>query len=131
MAGCRRAIVNTRRHLCIALLLAAHAAPGMAAGDAANGAQLYEQRCGGCHSLDANRVGPLHRGVFGRKAGSVADYEYSPAVRASAVRWDEASLGRWLADPEKLIPGQRMGYAVSNARDRSDLIAYLRAVSQP
>jgi cytochrome c len=62
---------------------------------------------------------------------SAAAYDYSPALRNSAVRWDEASLNVWLADPEKFIPGQRMGYAVSDARDRGDLIAYLRSVSQP
>lgn len=113
----------------MAVLLAAHAMPAVAAGSAASGAQLYEQRCGGCHALDAHRVGPLHRNVYGRKAGAAADYDYSPALRASTVRWDEASLDLWLADPEKFIPGQRMVYAVSNARDRADLIAYLRSVS--
>ena len=44
-----------------------------AAGDAIRGEQLYESRCMACHSLDANRVGPMHRGVYGRKAGSVPD----------------------------------------------------------
>jgi cytochrome c len=115
----------------IAVLLVAYAASGVAAGNATSGAQLYEQRCGGCHAVDANRVGPLHRNVFGRKAGAVLAYDYSPALRASAVRWDEATLNAWLADPEKFIPGQRMGYSVSNAGERSDLIAFLRSVSKP
>lgn len=115
---------------CLALVTAALALPGLAAGDAKRGEQLYEQRCGGCHSVDAHRVGPLHRNVFGRKAGSAADYEYSPALRASAVRWDEAALAAWLANPEKLIPGQRMGYTVGEAADRNDLIAFLRSVSK-
>jgi cytochrome c len=114
-----------------ALLLAVHAAPGKAAGDAKNGAQLYEQRCGSCHAVDANRVGPQHRNVIGRKAGAVPAYDYSPALRQSTVRWDEPSLNAWLADPEKFIPGQRMGYSVNNASDRGDLIAYLRSVSKP
>lgn len=109
---------------------AAQAAPGLAAGDAKQGEQLYEQRCSGCHSVDAHRVGPLHRNVFGRKAGGAAAYDYSPAMRTSSVRWDETTLHAWLADPEKLIPGQRMGYAVAIARDRDDLIAYLRSVSK-
>jgi cytochrome c len=114
-----------------ALLLAVYAAPGSAAGDVKNGAQLYEQRCGGCHAVDANRVGPQHRNVIGRKVGAVPAYDYSPALRASRVRWDEASLNLWLADPEKFIPGQRMGYAVTSAGDREDVIAYLRSVSRP
>lgn len=114
----------------LGLLTTALAAPGLAAGDAAKGEQLYEQRCGGCHSVDAHRVGPLHRNVFGRKAGSAADYDYSPALRASSVRWDEQTLAAWLTNPEKLIPGQRMGYAVAQASDRADLIAFLRRVSK-
>ena len=57
-------------------LAIAHPAPGFAAGDAAHGAKVY-QDCMICHSLDKNEVGPRHRGVFGRKAGSLADYDYS------------------------------------------------------
>lgn len=97
-----------------------------AAGDPVRGAELYDQRCAGCHSLDANRVGPMHRGVVGRRAGSVKDFAYSPALRKSKLTWTEANLDRWLANPEALVPGQRMGYAVGEAVDRADLIAYLR-----
>lgn len=99
---------------------------GILHGDAARGAQLYEVRCGGCHSIDSHRIGPLHRGVFGRRAGSAAGFEYSAALRSSALVWDEATLDRWLADPERTIPGQAMGYRVEQAQDRADLIAYLR-----
>lgn len=122
--------MGVKSRLLIALITAAPAAASLAAGDAAKGQQLYEQRCSGCHSVDAHRVGPLHRNVFGRKAGTAAGYDYSPALRASRLRWDEATLAAWLADPEKLIPGQRMGYAVGNAADRGNLVAYLRSVSK-
>lgn len=105
---------------------AAGASRGDTAGDAARGAQLYEPRCGGCHSADANRIGPAHRGVFGRRAGTVAGFDYSPALRASTLVWDARTLDAWLADPERTIPGQSMGYRVDDARDRADLIAYLR-----
>jgi cytochrome c len=112
------------------LILASLLAPAAAwaAGDAEAGRQLYEARCTGCHSEDANRVGPAHRGVFGRKAGSQPGYAYSPALLASPVVWNEATLERWLADPEGLIPGQRMGYSVAAAGDRADLIAYLASL---
>ena len=114
------------RILVTALALAAgttHAA------DAARGKTLYETRCIACHSIDDNRVGPAHRGVFGRKAGAAQGYDYSPAVKSAAVVWDARSLDRWLADPEKLIPGQRMGYSVPDAADRADLVEYLRVES--
>jgi len=96
------------------------------AGDASQGKQLYEARCGGCHSLDQDRIGPRHRGVVGRKAGAVAGFEYSAALRASRIVWSSKTLDRWLADPERLIPGQRMNYSVPDAADREALIAYLK-----
>jgi cytochrome c len=108
---------------CAAAATAAHAA------DAGRGAELYASRCGACHSLDANRVGPLHRGVFGRKAGSVPDYAYSPALERSGVTWNAATLDRWLTDPEAFLPGQRMGYRLDDAGERADVIEYLRQAS--
>ena len=97
------------------------------AADAARGKQLYESRCVGCHSLDENRAGPAHRGVFGRKAGSAKGYEYSQALSRSRVVWDRKSLERWLTDPESLVPGQKMGFTVPDQRDRADLIEYLKS----
>ena len=104
------------------MLCAAAAAAG---GNAARGQQPYESRCIACHSIDASRVGPAHRGVVGRKAGSVGDYDYSTAVKASPLVWTPATLDRWLLDPEKTIPGQKMNYTVPDAADRADLIAWL------
>ena len=100
-----------------------------AAGDAIRGEQLYESRCMACHSLDANRVGPMHRGVYGRKAGSVPDFAYSVALTSSPIVWSDTTLNRWLTDPEALIPGQRMNIRVLSADDRVDLIAFLRRES--
>jgi len=100
------------------------------AADSARGAVLYESKCGGCHALDENRYGPAHRGVFGRKAGSAAGYAYSSAVASSGVVWSAETLERWLSDPEKLIPGQKMNVSVPSQQDRLDLIAYLQAQSR-
>lgn len=96
-----------------------------AAGDAAHGEQLY-QGCQDCHSLDTNDIGPMHRGVFGRKAGSVADYSYSAALKNSGIVWDETTLDQWLTDPQKLVPGAKMFYHLDEARDRADVIQYLK-----
>jgi cytochrome c len=108
--------------LAAAALLAATA--GLAA-DAERGARLYEARCGGCHVVEHDRIGPRHAGLLGRRAGSVAGFDYSPALRAAGFVWDAQRLDRWLADPEALVPGQRMNFRVAEAADRADLIAYL------
>jgi cytochrome c len=110
-------------YACAALLPAAQA---VFAADTARGKQLYESRCIGCHSIGENRVGPAHKGVFGRKAGSVKGFAYSPALKSSRVIWNERTLDRWLANPEALIPGQSMGFMVPDPTDRADLIEYLR-----
>jgi len=109
----------------IAAALLLTAASAIAHADAARGRTLYDSRCVGCHSPDAHRVGPAHRGVVGRKAGGAKDYDYSPALKASTLVWDVALLQKWLANPEALIPGQRMGYSVDEAKDRVDLADYL------
>ncbi|TAL22496.1 MAG: c-type cytochrome [Aquabacterium sp.] len=98
-------------------------------GDAQRGQALYEQRCAACHSPGADRVGPRHDGVFGRRAGSVAGYAYSAALRRSTLVWDERTLDAWLRDPQALVPGQQMGYSVPDATARADLVAYLRTLS--
>ena len=107
---------------CVALF----AFPALAAGDVDAGLALYQTRCTACHSMDYNGAGPAHRGVFGREAARAPGFAYSDALKASHLVWDEASLDRWLADPEKLVPGQRMGVNVPEAAARRDLIAYLK-----
>jgi cytochrome c len=115
-----------RRILLYACAVSLPAAQAVFAADAARGKQLYESRCIGCHSIDQNRAGPAHKGVFGRKAGSVKGFAYSPALKSSRLTWNERTLDRWLANPEALIPGQSMGFTVPDSIDRADLIEYLR-----
>jgi cytochrome c len=98
------------------------------AGDAARGEEIYNSRCIACHSPDANRVGPRHRGVVGRIAGSLPDFTYSKAVKASGVVWDEQTLDQWLANPQAFIPGQRMNFRVNDPADRADIIAFLKSL---
>ena len=114
-----------------AFLLALAACGTVQAADASRGKELYESRCAGCHSLDQDRIGPHHRGVIGRKAGAVEGFEYSPALRASRIVWSARTLDAWLANPERLIPGQRMNYSVPDAVDRAALIVYLEANPGP
>lgn len=95
-------------------------------GDARRGQRVYEARCIACHSLDVNRVGPKHSGVFGRRAGTVEGYSYSKAVKQSGVVWNHATLDTWLANPGQFIPGSKMGFRLSRPQDRADVIAYLK-----
>lgn len=101
---------------------------------AIQGEKTYQARCAGCHSVSADRVGPRHAGVFGRRVGQVAGYGYSAALRSSQIIWTAENLDKWLMNPEALIPGQRMGYSVGDAKDRADIIAYiatLKVLEQP
>lgn len=103
-----------------------HAAepPPMPRGDPVAGARLY-QGCMGCHSLDENDVGPAHRGVVGRTAGTVPGYAYSVMLRKSGIVWTPQNLNRWLAGPQAFVPGAKMYYSVANPQARADIIAYL------
>jgi cytochrome c len=114
--------------LLLSVLPAAAAAAGdPAAGDPGRGAAVYE-RCLACHSLERNRTGPKHCGLLGRKAGGVADFSYSKALKDSGIVWDAASLDRFLENPFKAVPGTRMGYAgVKDPQERADLVAFLAA----
>ena len=100
------------------------AAPERAAGDPLRGKTVY-QVCMGCHSLDEDDVGPHHRGVVGRVAGTVPGYAYSPALRNSHIVWGPDTLDRWLTNPQALVPGAKMFFAMPSAQDRADVIAYL------
>ena len=123
--------MNSKFELALACAVLSATGGAFAAGDGMHGQELYASRCTGCHSVDRNRIGPAHQGVYGRRAGRVADYDYSPALKASKLVWSDKTLDAWLANPQRLIPGQKMGYSVTDAADRADLIAYLRTLSPP
>jgi cytochrome c len=99
--------------------------------NAKRGLAIYTAKCSACHSVDEDRVGPAHAGVFGRRVGKAKGYEYSEALRKSTIVWNKTTLNAWLTDPEKLIPGQRMGYRLSLPQERADVIAYLASLSAP
>jgi len=109
---------------CAAMMLAAPAV-AKAAGDATRGETIYHA-CQDCHSLDANDVGPKHRGVFGRVAGTAPDYAYSAALKNSKIVWDEKTLDKWLTNPMEFVPGAKMGFLLDDAQARADVIQYLK-----
>ena len=95
--------------LLLASVLAGGTGAAQAAGDPARGEQVYH-RCQGCHSIDRNRIGPMHKGLFGRKAGSVPDFDYSDAMKNSGIVWTEATLDQFLQGPRKMVPGTKMTF---------------------
>jgi cytochrome c len=102
------------------------------AADAARGGELYAGRCGACHSITDNGAGPRHAGLIGRKAGSQPGFDYSQALRNSGIIWDARQLDRWLANPNTLVPGNKMAVQLANdRRDRNDIIAFLIKATSP
>lgn len=99
---------------------------GDGAADADKGKVLFGRRCTGCHSLDQNKEGPHLRDVYGRRAGTVADFQYSDAVKAAQITWDAATLDKWLTDTDSAIPNNDMAFRVTSAEERADIIAFLR-----
>ena len=101
-------------------------------GDAARGEQRFAD-CVACHSTerDVNNVGPSLHGVFERKAGELPDFRYSPAIKRSGINWTPQTLDTFIADPQKMVPANRMPYAgMPDADARADLIAYLLKASK-
>ncbi|MEC9358734.1 MAG: c-type cytochrome [Sinimarinibacterium flocculans] len=115
----------------VAAVVALTCVPAAFAADPARGKRLYDARCGGCHAIAENGPGPRHQGLFCRQAGTQPGYDYSEALMASGVTWTDATLDRWLADPNALVPGNAMVVQLAPlASERADLIAFLRAATQ-
>ena len=115
-----------------AIVLLAAAGAARADGDAGRGEKRFEE-CATCHTTErgVNNVGPSLNGVFERKAGEVADFRYSPALKKSGITWTPQTLDTFIADPQKEVPGNRMPFAgMPDAGDRADLIAYLQKATK-
>ena len=98
--------------------------------DAARGAQLYSEKCGACHSIAENGAGPRHSGLIGRKAGTQPGFDYSRALKKSRIVWNGQTLEKWIANPNTLVPGNKMVVQLaSDPRDRADIIEYLESAT--
>jgi cytochrome c len=97
--------------------------------NAAEGEKVFAQ-CRACHQVGPtakNGVGPVLNGLFGRKAGTIEGYSYSPANKNSGITWDEATFREYIKDPKAKIPGTKMIYAgLKDEKRIEDLIAYLK-----
>jgi cytochrome c len=107
--------------------------PEFAGADLKRG-QLLSLACAACHSFGAGEktnVGPNLHGVFGRPAGAVEDFDYSPALRSSGLVWTPRALDAWLADPASFVAGTKMTFTgYRSPEDRRDLIAFLLQATQ-
>lgn len=117
----------------VALALVAASGAAFAEGDAQRGARLFQQ-CAACHSIQPGEhlTGPSLARAAGHKAGTAPGFQrYSEALKRSGITWDGASLDKWLANPEKLVPGNSMTFpGVRDASARQDLVAYLKATAE-
>lgn len=103
--------------------------PASADQDARAGTVLYQAKCGGCHSVDANRIGPAHRNVVGSRIASAPGYAYSPALLHVRGTWTRSQLDRWLQGPQRFAPGAKMFLVVDDPSQRRAIITYLVSVS--
>jgi cytochrome c len=119
--------------LAAALITVSH--PALAQGSAGNapgaeeGQLAFNNACRTCHTLREgdNRLGPHLHKVVGRKAGSLPDYGYSSAMKGAGLVWDSATLDRFIANPEQVVPGHNMKPygGIASPEDRAKIIAFL------
>lgn len=108
--------------------LALSASAVQAEGDPALGQRVFA-RCAACHTTTSEaKAGPGLAGIIGRTAGGVEGFDYSAAMQASGLVWDEATLDTFLAAPRRVVSGTSMVIGVPNERDRQNIIAYLKTL---
>ena len=111
-----------------ALTLLAIATPAFADGDPVHGKIVFN-RCAACHSVTGQkRMGPPLNGVIGRTAGLIEGTQYSDALRNAGIVWSDDNLDRFLQAPQKFLTGTTMMISLPQARDRADVIAYLKTL---
>jgi cytochrome c len=109
----------------IATVLGAMAPPARAA-DATRGETVFKS-CAACHTGRPDALGPNLKGVYGRKAGALEDFRYSPAMKRTDFVWDEANLKAYINDPQGKVKGNRMPFSgLKSQADVDDVIAYLQ-----
>ena len=123
-----------RRALSVLILAAAGTAVAAdEIGDAARGEGLFKRQCFACHKVGEgakNGVGPRLNGIFGRRAGSLADFGYSKSMArmgSDGLVWTLETLDAYVENPKALVSGTRMNYrGMADGQARADLLAFLR-----
>src|SRR5215475_12167099 len=125
-------LVALKSASCAMAVLALGPSTTSAAGDAAAGQQVFATRCGVCHATEpgVKKFGPSLAGVFGRKSGTEAGYEYSAALKTAAITWDDKTLDQYIENPTVDVPGTKMPVNLPGSGDRENVIAYLKTLKQ-
>ena len=97
--------------------------------DVENGQATFKTMCSVCHSVQETGgpiEGPNLLGVVGRKAASQPDFtRYSPALKASKIKWSKKTLNKFLLNPGEKVPGTFMPMLIADDKTRADVVAYL------
>ena len=113
--------------------LAFIAAVAAASADTADPQMVFNNACRTCHSMKEgdNRLGPSLAGVVGRKAGTLPGYQYSSSMQSSGVTWDEATLDKFIANPDEVVGGNKMKpfTGIADAGQRKEIIGFLKSIS--
>ena len=126
----RRLVLSVSAVFLAALSFAAPQPGDLIKSDEVKGKDVFERRCGGCHSPDRPGEGPRLRGVYGSKAASTPDFQYSAALKNAQVTWNEDSLDRWLTDTDSVVRDNDMSFRVPNPDERREVIAYLKSLTR-
>jgi cytochrome c len=116
---------------CAIAVLVIGSSIGLAAGDPTAGQHVFAVRCGVCHATEpgVNKIGPSLKGVFGRKSGSETGFDYSSALKAAAITWDEQTLDQFIKNPGDDVHGTKMVVSLPDSNDRQNVIAYLKTLT--
>lgn len=113
-------------------LLASLAPVSAAQEESEEGKVAYNNACRTCHSFkpDDNRLGPTLHGIVGRKAGSIEGFAFSPSMKGSGVTWDEATLDKFISDPNQVVSGNKMQPfgGIADAGERKKIVDYLKTL---
>jgi cytochrome c len=106
------------------------AMPAVATAQDAESGRVAFNKCRACHQVGEGAktmVGPVLNGLAGRKAGTVAGYNYSEANKNSGIVWDEPTFRDYIKNPRGKIPGTKMVFAgLRDEKEIGDLWAYLK-----
>lgn len=88
-------------------------------------------QCKTCHSVEPGRhqIGPSLAGIHGKPAASAPGYAYSAALKGAGLKWDDATLDRFLAAPMATVTGTKMVYpGLKDPAKRAEVVAYLKTI---